>query len=112
MVHIALEAAERLQAEAGISAEVIDLRSLAPLDTGTIATVARTGAIVTLEEGQLTCGVGSEICFRLGEIIGQRNPLRAARVGPLAAPVSSNPVLEGECLPDAARLVAVRKLLE
>lgn len=112
MVHIALEAAERLQAEAGISAEVIDLRSLAPLDTGTIAaSVARTGAIVTLEEGQLTCGVGSEICFRLGEVMG-RMP-RAARVGPLAAPVSSNPVLEGECLPDAARLVAaVRKLLE
>jgi pyruvate dehydrogenase E1 component beta subunit len=110
VTHIALEAAERL-AEAGIRAEVIDLASLAPLDVETLAqSVARTGALVTLEEGQLASGVGAEVAFRVMERLG---PIRAARVGPLPAPVSSNPVLEAACLPDADRLVAaVRTLFE
>lgn len=109
MTHVALEAAAMLEAE-GISAEVIDLRSLAPLDVETVAaSVAKTGGLVTIEEGQLACGVGAEVAFRLTERLG---PVRAARVGPLPAPVSSNPVLEAACLPDADRLVAaVRKLL-
>ena len=67
MVRVAMEAAERL-AGAGISSEVIDLRSLSPLDIETIVgSVARTGALVTIEEGQLTCGVGAEIAFRVRE---------------------------------------------
>ncbi|MCB2060623.1 MAG: transketolase C-terminal domain-containing protein [Novosphingobium sp.] len=109
MVHVAMEAAQELS-EAGIGAEVIDLRSLAPLDAETIAaSVAKTGALATLEEGQVTCGVGSEVAFRVMERLG---PVRAARVGPLPAPVSSNPVLEAACLPDADRLVAaVHQLL-
>jgi pyruvate/2-oxoglutarate/acetoin dehydrogenase E1 component len=58
MVRTALEAATLLEAE-GISAEVIDLRSLAPLDMDTITeSVRRTGALLTFEEGQLTTGVG------------------------------------------------------
>jgi pyruvate/2-oxoglutarate/acetoin dehydrogenase E1 component len=109
MVRVALDAAGRLAAE-GVSCEVIDLRSLAPLDMATIAgSAARTGALVTLEEGQLTCGVGAEIAFQVREQAGQ---VRTARVGALPAPVSSNPVLEAACLPDAGRLItAVRRLL-
>jgi pyruvate/2-oxoglutarate/acetoin dehydrogenase E1 component len=110
MVRVALDAAERLAGE-GVSCEVIDLRSLAPLDIDTIvASAARTGALVTLEEGQLTCGVGAEIAFQVRE----RAPvLKLARVGALPAPVSSNPVLEAACLPDADRLIAaVRRLLQ
>lgn len=103
MVHVALEAAQKL-AEEGIGAEVIDLCSLAPLDVETVAaSVAKTGALATLEEGQVTCGVGSEVAFRVMERIG---PVPAVRVGPLPAPVSSNPVLEAACLPDADRLAA------
>jgi pyruvate/2-oxoglutarate/acetoin dehydrogenase E1 component len=109
MTRIALDAAARL-AEEGVSCEVIDLRSLAPLDVDTIVrSVARTRALVTIEEGQTTCGVGAEIAFRVNERTG---PVRVARVGALPAPVSSNPVLETACLPDAERVAAVvRRIL-
>jgi len=110
MVRIALQAAERLAAD-GVSCEVIDLRSLAPLDVETLAaSAARTGALVTLEEGQLACGVGVEVAFRVRE---QVSALKVARVGALPAPVSSNPVLEAACLPDASRVeAAVRSLID
>ena len=109
LVRIALEAAERLSGE-GLSCEVIDLRSLAPLDVETVAkSVAKTGALVTLEEGQPTSGVGVEVAARVSEASG---PVLSARVGALPAPVSSNPVFETACIPDAARVVdAVKKLL-
>ena len=110
MTRIALEAAERLAGE-GLSCEVLDLRSLAPLDIASVAaSVARTGALVTVEEGQLTCGVGAEIAFQLRARAG---PIAVARVGALPAPVSSNPVLEAACLPDADRVIAaVRAVLD
>ncbi|MES2999266.1 MAG: transketolase C-terminal domain-containing protein [Pseudomonadota bacterium] len=107
---LALAAAAQLETE-GISCEVIDLRSLAPLDIATIAASAsRTGVLVTVEEGQLTCGVGAEIAFQVREHCD--GSLKVARVGPLRAPVSSNPVLEAACLPgpDAIR-DAVHRLL-
>lgn len=109
MVRVALKAAEQLEAE-GISCEVIDLRSLAPLDMTTVAqSVAKTGALVTLEEGQTTCGIGVEVATRLFETLG---PRPSARIGALRAPVSSNPVLEAACVPDAARVTeVVRQLL-
>lgn len=105
MVRVALDAAGLLAA-GGVSAEVIDLRSLAPLDVDTIeASVRRTGALLTLEEGQATCGVGIEVASRVREAMGpDGRGLPTARLGALAAPVSSNPVLEAACLPDAARV--------
>jgi pyruvate dehydrogenase E1 component beta subunit len=110
MTRVALDAAGILQAE-GISAEVIDLRSLAPLDIEAIVnSVRRTGALLTLEEGQVTCGVGVEVIERVREVLGS---LSAARIGALPAPVSSNPVLEAACLPSASRVVqAARSLLK
>jgi pyruvate/2-oxoglutarate/acetoin dehydrogenase E1 component len=109
MVRTAMDAAQKLE-QAGISCEVIDLRSLAPLDIGTLSqSVARTGALLTLEEGQTTCGVGAEVGAAVYERIGARP---WARVGAMRAPVSSNPVLEAACLPDASRVLeAVRRLL-
>jgi acetoin:2,6-dichlorophenolindophenol oxidoreductase subunit beta len=109
MTRVAAEAADRL-ADEGVSCEVIDLRSLAPLDLDTVsASAAKTGAMVTLEEGQVTCGVGAEVAFAVRERVAG---LKVARVGALPAPVSSNPVLEAACLPDADRLmVAIRRLL-
>lgn len=108
MVRIALEAAELLTAE-GLSCEVIDLRSLSPLDLDTLAaSVSRTGRLLTLEEGQTTCGVGAEVAARIFEAIG---PRPWTRVGALRAPVSSNPVLEAACIPDAERVAqAIRTL--
>jgi acetoin:2,6-dichlorophenolindophenol oxidoreductase subunit beta len=108
MVRVALEATEILESQ-GVSTEVIDLRSLAPLDLDTVATsVEKTGALVTLEEGQTACGVGAEVAARIYESIGIR---RWARVGALPAPVSSNPVFEAACIPDAARVVNAIHLL-
>ncbi len=109
MTRVAEAAAERLATE-GIACEIIDLRTLSPLDMETVRTsLARTGALVTVEEGQLACGVGAEVAFRAREVVSE---LRVARVGPLEAPVSSNPVLEAACLPDAERVAqSVRRTL-
>jgi pyruvate/2-oxoglutarate/acetoin dehydrogenase E1 component len=110
MVRVALDAARQLEADK-ISAEVIDLRSLAPLDVPTISTsVKKTGALLTLEEGQVTCGVGVEVFARLQEELGV---FAAMRVGALPAPVSSNHVLEEACLPNAGRVASfARKLMQ
>jgi pyruvate dehydrogenase E1 component beta subunit len=62
MVHRALAAAEKLAAEFGISAEVVDVRSLVPLDTQTIlGSVAKTGRVFTVEENPRVLGWGAEI---------------------------------------------------
>jgi pyruvate/2-oxoglutarate/acetoin dehydrogenase E1 component len=109
MVCVALTACEQL-AVSGIDCEVIDLRSLAPLDLATVcASVAKTGALLTLEEGQVVCGIGAEIAYQVQARLG---PVRVSRLGALPAPISSNPVLEAASLPDAARVAAaVRRLL-
>ena len=61
MVGVALEAADKLAA-AGVSAEVLNLRSLRPLDRdGIVASVRKTHRCVTVEEGWPTCGVGAEV---------------------------------------------------
>jgi pyruvate/2-oxoglutarate/acetoin dehydrogenase E1 component len=109
MVRTALEAAKLLEKD-GLSAEVIDLRSLAPLDMKTIVdSVGRTGRLLTLEEGQITTGVGAEVVTRVIEHLG---PIQFARVGALPAPISSNRILEAACLPDAGRVAAAARLLQ
>ena len=103
MSRVAMAASDRL-ARDGIDAELIDLRCLAPLDIAAIArSVGRTRRLITIEEGQRTCGVGAEIVAMLAEL-----PLRFAseRIAALPAPVSSNPVLEAAVLPDADRIAA------
>jgi pyruvate dehydrogenase E1 component beta subunit len=101
MVQVALSAALQLEG-AGISCEVVDLRTLSPLDLETIeGSVRRTGRLVTLEEGQPTCGVGAEV---IAQLFARMGPAPFARVGALPAPVSSNPVYEALCVPDAGRV--------
>lgn len=108
MVRVALEAADAL-AEDGVSCDIVDLRSLSPLDVTTVlGSVAKTRTLVTLEEGQVTCGVGCEVAARLTE---QGLAFRWARVGALPAPVSSNPVLEAAVTPDARRTAAAVRAL-
>ncbi len=66
-VGVALEAAEALQGQ-GISAEVIDLRTLRPLDMETVLdSVRKTNRVITVEEGWPACGIGSEISMRVCE---------------------------------------------
>lgn len=68
LVGTALQAAERAASQRGWDLEVVDLRSLAPLDFGTVAaSVARTGRCVVLHEGPRTLGMGAEIAARVQE---------------------------------------------
>ena len=68
MVPRALKAAETLESEHGVSAEVIDVRSLVPLDTNTLFdSVSRTGRLVTVEENPRLCGWGAEISSIVAE---------------------------------------------
>jgi acetoin:2,6-dichlorophenolindophenol oxidoreductase subunit beta len=106
---LALEAAAALAAE-GIDAEVIDLRSLAPIDWDTLSTSARkTGHALFVEEGQLVCGVGAELAFGLRERLPK---LQVERLGAQPAPVAPSPVLEGFIVPSAGDIArSARKLL-
>ena len=77
MVHLAVEAAEMLKAE-GISAEVINIHTVKPLDADMIERSARkTGAIVTAEEHSVKGGLGSAVC----EAMSERYPVPVLRVG-------------------------------
>ena len=77
MVHLALEAAEELAAE-GISAEVINIHTIKPLDTEIIAaSAAKTGAVVTAEEHNVIGGLGGAVCEALAELC----PVPVVRVG-------------------------------
>lgn len=107
-----LAAAEQLAAE-GISVEVIDLRTISPLDTTTICnSVARTGRAVVVHEAQTDFGVGAEIAARLHlELFGQlKAPVQ--RVGALHSPVPYSKPLETAYVPSRERIMAaVRKVL-
>jgi acetoin:2,6-dichlorophenolindophenol oxidoreductase subunit beta len=99
---LALEAAALLAVQ-GVEAEVIDLRSLWPIDWETLVDSARrTGHLLVVEEGQVVCGVGAELAFGLRERIPE---LRVARLGARRAPVASSPVLEAYTIPDAQAIV-------
>jgi pyruvate/2-oxoglutarate/acetoin dehydrogenase E1 component len=106
---VALEAAQLLS-KSGIEAAVVDLRSLWPIDWGTLEASARhTGHVLFVEEGQPVCGVGSELAFGLRERVPA---LRVARLGARRAPVSASAVLESYVLPSSERIAAeARQLL-
>ena len=106
MVHRALAAAERL-AEQGIEAEVIDVRSLVPLDIPAIeASVRKTGRLLTVEEDHLTGGWGAEVAALIAERAFHhlRGPIR--RVAGLDTPIPCAASLEKVFVPDAERIVA------
>jgi acetoin:2,6-dichlorophenolindophenol oxidoreductase subunit beta len=101
MCLVVLEAAKQL-AKLGIEAEVVDLRSLWPIDWDTLTMSAKqTGHALFVEEGQEVCGVGTELAFGLQERIPG---LRVARLGARRTPVSASPVLEAYAIPDPQRV--------
>jgi pyruvate/2-oxoglutarate/acetoin dehydrogenase E1 component len=104
-VHDSLEAAERLQTQ-GISAEVIDLRTIRPLDTETLlASVAKTNRLVVVEEGPLTGGWAGEVMALVTEqALGDLDD--AFRITMADGPVPYSPPLEDAFLPGPDRIVA------
>ncbi len=113
MLHYALDAARQLEAD-GVSAEVIDVRSLSPLDYDTIGdSVKKTGRVVIVEEGPKTGSVSAEIAAGILERFGEhlRCPIR--RVASADVPVPFTPVLENAYRPDVPRVVqAVREVMQ
>jgi 2-oxoisovalerate dehydrogenase E1 component beta subunit len=110
---ICLDAAEVLAAE-GIAAEVLDLRSLVPLDEEALAvSVRKTGRALVVHEAQLTGGFGAEVAARLAD---SHFPWLDAPIGRVTYPDLAVPyakVLERELLPNADRVVAeARRLLD
>ena len=112
MVQGALDAAENL-AHAGISAEVIDLRTLVPLDMATIAaSVVKTHRVVIAHEAVRNGGVGAEIAARIGSELFDDLDAPVLRVGCPFAPIPFAPELERALLPGSADIVrAARQLL-
>jgi pyruvate/2-oxoglutarate/acetoin dehydrogenase E1 component/TPP-dependent pyruvate/acetoin dehydrogenase alpha subunit len=109
MVHDAIQAAARLAKE-DIEVEVIDVRSLAPIDWETIgASVRKTERAVIVEEGAKTCGMGAELAAGIAE----RWPeARVMRVASPDVPVPFTPVLEKAYRPDVERIVAAVKAFD
>jgi acetoin:2,6-dichlorophenolindophenol oxidoreductase subunit beta len=107
MVPRALEAAATLQAEHGISATVIDVRSLVPLDTQTIfAEVSKTGRLYTVEENPRLCGWGAEIASLVAEELFWDLDAPIMRITTPHVPLPAADRLEDLTIPSAARIVA------
>lgn len=100
MVKLTLEVAEKLQIEKGISVEVVDPRTLEPLDTNTIVeSVRKTGRVVIVDEDTLRCSVATEIAMQIMENAFSSLKAPIKRVGAANYPVPGGPFLEELVLP-------------
>jgi pyruvate dehydrogenase E1 component beta subunit len=105
MVHVALDAARKLEEE-GIDAEVIDLRSLRPLDEATILeSVHKTHRAVVAYEGWPYGGVGAEIVDRIQRLAFDELDAPVLRVTTLDVPMPYNAALEQYVIPQASRII-------
>ena len=108
-VHASLQAAEKLAAE-GISAEVLDLRTIVPLDREAIfKSVSKTGRLVVADEDYMNCGVTAEVLAVVAERGPQVLKAPAVRVAYPDVPVPFSRPMEDFCLPDADKIVAAAK---
>ncbi len=106
MVPRALEAAERLQGEHGISCEVIDVRSLVPLDTRTIlGSVEKTARLYTVEENPRLCGWGAEIASIVAEECFWSLDAPIVRITTPHIPLPAADKLEDAAIPSVERIV-------
>ena len=112
MVHVALEAAAEMEKE-GVGVEVIDLRTLLPLDEEMVLTsAAKTGKIVVLHEDRLRGGIGGEIAAIIGEKAFEYLDGPVVRVASLDTPVPYSPALEEVYMPNTAKLkTAIKDLV-
>jgi acetoin:2,6-dichlorophenolindophenol oxidoreductase subunit beta len=109
----AMSAAERL-ADEGIEAEVIDLRTIRPMDTATlIQSVSKTGRLLTVYEAVKTLGIGAEVSAAIAESDAfDLLDAPIARLGAREVPLPYNPTLEKAAVPQEDDIVdAVRRLV-
>ena len=106
MVYTALDAAAELEKE-GVSIEVIDLRSILPLDVDAILeTAKKTSKVIVLHEATLTGGPGGEVVARIAEHAFEHLDGPIVRIAPPDTPVPYSPPLEEAFLPQVADVVA------
>ena len=112
MVPRAMKAADELQTKHGISATVIDVRTLVPLDTQTILSeVAKTGRLVTVEENPRLCGWGAEIASIAAEELFWDLDGPIIRVTTPHIPLAAANILEDAQLPSVEKIVAAVQTL-
>jgi 2-oxoisovalerate dehydrogenase E1 component beta subunit len=105
MVYVAEEAAVELAGE-GISIEIVDLRTLLPLDEDTVLTsVRKTSKVILLHEATLTGGLGGELAARIMEKAFEYLDGPVVRIAPPDTPVPYSPPLEEAFLPNAKKVV-------
>jgi pyruvate/2-oxoglutarate/acetoin dehydrogenase E1 component len=112
MTHLSLEAADRLAAE-GIEAEILDLRTLKPLDFELIAeSVRKTYHVLVVHEACLTGGFGAEIAAQVGEKLFDLLDAPVMRIAARDVPIPFSPPLERFVLPQVEDIVTgARRLL-
>jgi len=112
MVLSALEAAEEL-VEEEIEAEIVDLRTLKPLDIDTIASsVKKTSKVVVVHEGYRTCGVGAELAAQIMEKCFDYLDAPIKRVAGADVPIPMSPVLEEAAIPSKEKIIeAVKQIV-
>jgi len=113
MMQVSLAAADRLQSEHGISAEVVDLRCLQPLDMGPVLeSFKKTNRCVVVEEPHKTYGVGAEIAARIQEEAFDWMDAPVQRVATVDAPLPYARELEQSALPNPDKVIdAVLKIV-
>jgi len=105
-VYLCLEAADILKKEHGVSAEVVDIRSIRPLDENTLVdSVKKTSRAVLVEENKPFCGVDAQIAYLLQARAFDYLDAPIQRLSAIDAPQIYSPPLEKVQLPDAARIV-------
>jgi 2-oxoisovalerate dehydrogenase E1 component len=111
-VHWALEEAERLAAE-GVEIEIVDLRTLIPLDLDTVvASIRKTNRALVLHEAPLTAGFGAELVARISEAAFEHLDAPPLRVGGADMPVPFSTTLEQDIYAGKGRLGSeLRRLL-
>lgn len=111
MVYVALEAAELLEQE-GVSAEVVDPRTLVPLDRETlVASVTKTGRALVVDEGHRSYGASAELAAVLADEAFWHLDAPVKRLAALDVPIPFSPVLEDQTVPTPERVLEAAKAL-
>lgn len=112
--HFCLEAAEKLAKEGIADVEVLDLRSLSPLDTDAIiASVKKTSRAMIVHEDKVFAGFGGEVAATISEVAFEYLDAPIKRVGSAFTPVGFNRILEAAVLPNTDKILqAAKEILE